>query len=277
MAAFDSGAIEAHGWRQGSVMGPALAARAFGVAPTGVTAGPGDWLIVTSHDCDVANGQLDKEPYVEVLRAAVVPKLDKHQVAGRNPRMLGLEVERDGAAVVLAASVHDRWRLPREWLVDEKPDWQIPGKQRRLVAEWLAKRYIRSAFPTAFDQRWRGTMKDWITLLTSHSEWIQGVYLRLSTLDELETTEAYGVSLIVAAPKEAKAKADWPRRQNEIATAVDGFWQQFGPGIAFVEVDVITTAELTLADLELYQRFDADWVSFADDTAQVTPAMDMRG
>lgn len=254
-----------------------MAPRAFELAPPGVTAGPGDWLIVTSHDCDVANGQLDKEPYVEVLRAAVVAKLDKQQVGGRNPRRLVLEVERDGTAVVLVANVHDRWRLPREWLVDEKPEWQVPSKLRRLVAEWLAKRYIRSAFPTAFDLRWRGKRKEWDGLMASHSEWIQGVYLRLNTLDELDPQEAYGVSLIVAAPEEAKAKAEWPRRQNEIATAIEGFWRQFGSGIAFDEVDVVTTAELTLADLERYQRFDADWVRFANDTAQVTPAMDMRG
>ncbi len=38
---------------------------------------------------------------------------------------------------------------------------------------------------------------------------------------------------------------------------------------------MVTTAELTLADIETYQRFDADWVSFADGTPQVTASMEM--
>lgn len=277
MAAFDSSAIEAHGWRQGSLLGAALAPKAFEHAPAGVIAGLDDWLIVTSHDCDVVNGQLDKEPFVEVLRASVVAKLDKHQAGGRNPRVLRLEVVRDGATVTVSASVHDRWRVPRQWLVDEKPDWLVPGKERRLISEWLAKRYIRSAFPTAFDQRWRDKIGNWTKLLASQSRWIQGVYLRPNTLSELGPLEVYKVSLIVAAPKGASAEADWPQRQHEIGKAVEGFWRQFGPGIEFVEVDVVTTAELTLAEVEPYQRFDADWVSFADDTPVVTTAMDMLG
>jgi hypothetical protein len=38
---------------------------------------------------------------------------------------------------------------------------------------------------------------------------------------------------------------------------------------------VIGTDELTLAEIEPYQRFDADWVSFADDGPTTPPAADM--
>ena len=41
-------------------------------------------------------------------------------------------------------------------------------------------RYIRAAFPSAFDSRWRA-MREWVALLREHAEWIQGIYLRLST------------------------------------------------------------------------------------------------
>ena len=144
MAAFDSGPIEAHGWRQGSVMGATLAARAFEVAPTGVTASPGDWLIVTSHDCDVVNGRLEKEPIVEVLRAAVVEqkKPDRQQVWGRNPREMQLAVDDGGGGqVVLSVKVHERWSMPRELLASEAPHRVLDDKTRRLIAEWLAKRF----------------------------------------------------------------------------------------------------------------------------------------
>jgi hypothetical protein len=161
--AFDASAIEQHGWRQGAVLGVSLAADVRKLAPNGIAFADSDWLIVTSHDCDVLNGKLEKEPTVEVLRAAVVQqkKPDKQQVWGRNPREMQLAVS-DGAGgeVVLAVKVHERWSMPRELLALEAPRCVLDGKPRRLIAEWLAKRYIRAAFPTAFDARWRSKMRD---------------------------------------------------------------------------------------------------------------------
>src|SRR3954471_9541560 len=103
--AFDASAIDRHGWRQGAVLGSNLAAEARKFAPRGIACAESDWLIVTSHDCDVVNGRLDKEPTVEVLRATVVQqkKPDKQQVWGRNPREMQLAAD-DGAggSVVLS-------------------------------------------------------------------------------------------------------------------------------------------------------------------------------
>ena len=66
--AFDASAIERHGWRQGAVLGANLAAEARKLAPSGIVFAESDWLIVTSHDCDVVNGKLEKEPTVALLQ-----------------------------------------------------------------------------------------------------------------------------------------------------------------------------------------------------------------
>jgi hypothetical protein len=58
--------------------------------------------------------------------------------------------------------------------------------------------------------------------------------------------------------------------------AIEAFWSRFKPGIEFVGVEVLGTDEVTLADIEPYQRFDADWVSFADDSPAMPPTLDMR-
>jgi hypothetical protein len=277
--AFDASAIERHGWRQGAVLGAQLAAEARKLAPSGIAAAESDWLIVTSHDCDVVNGKLEKEPTVEVLRAGVVPqkKPDKQQVWGRNPREMQLTAD-DGAggSVVLSVKVHERWFMPRELLASEPPRRMLDDKTRRLIAEWLAKRYIRAAFPTAFDARWRSKMKDWIGLLEDQSQWLQGIYLRLNTQAELDDDKPYKVHLIVAAPASATRDAAWPKKRPELENLVETFWKQFGPGIECVGVEVIATDALTLADIEKYQRFDADWVSFADDSPATPPAADMK-
>ena len=186
---FDSEEIAKLGWRQSAILGDALAKLAGEHAPATVDVDTRDWLVLTSHDCDIVNVSIDKEPVVEVLRMSVAAteKVDRRQSWGRNPRTLQLAIEAREAAVVLSCGVHDRWTIPRKLLARESPARCLPDKERRLVAEWLAKRYIRAAFPTAFDQRWRSKQKQWQKLLNKHSEWMQGVYLRLGALDELPT------------------------------------------------------------------------------------------
>lgn len=276
---FDASAIEQHGWRQGAVLGANLAAKARELAPSGIVCTESDWLIVTSHDCDVVNGKLEKEPTVEVLRAAIVQqkKPDKQQVWGRNPREMQLAVDDGvGGSVVLSMKVHERWSIPRDLLVSEAPHGVLHDKPRRLIAEWLAKRYIRAAFPTAFDARWRSKMKDWTGLLEKESRWVQGIYLRLSTQTELDDDTPYKVHLIVAAPAASTKDAAWAKKKLELESVVETFWQQFKPGIECVGVEVIPTSKLTLAEIEPYQRFDADWVSFADDSPATPSVADMQ-
>lgn len=277
-AAFDASVIERHGWRQGAVLGPKLAAEARKLAPSGIVFSESDWLIVTSHDCDVVNWKLEKEPTVEVLRAAVVQqkKADKQQVWGRNPREMQLAAK-DGAgdSVVLSVKVHERWSVPRELLATEAPRSVLETKERRLIAEWLAKRYIRAAFPTAFDARWRPKMKEWTGLLEAQSQWVQGIYLRLGTQAELAVDEPYEVHFIVAAPAAATKDPAWGKKKLELESLVEKFWKEFEPGIDCIGVEVIATNALTLADIEKYQRFDADWVSFADDSPATPHAADL--
>ncbi len=278
--AFDAGEIEQRGWRQGAVLGAKLTAEARELAPTGIVFAETDWLIVTSHDCDVVNGRLEKEPTVEVLRAELVQqkrKPDKQQVWGRNPRELQLAADDgEGGQSVLSAKVHERWPIPREMLVSEGPRAILDTKTRRLIAEWLAKRYIRAAFPTAFDARWRSKMKEWTGLLENQSQWLQGIYLRLSTQTELPDASPYKIHLIVAVPVASTTDPAWPGKKDELESLVETFWKQFGPGIECVGVEVLPTSKLTLATIEPYQRFDADWVSFSDDSPATPTAADMR-
>ena len=251
-AAFDASAIERHGWRQGAVLGKILSDESRALAPSGLVA-DSDWLIITSHDCDLVNGKIEKEPTVEVLRAAVVqqPTPDKQQVWGRNPREMQFAAD-DGAggSVVLAVKVHQRWSMPRELLAKEPPRRVLDDKTRRLIAEWLAKRYIRAAFPSAFDARWRSKMKDWTGLLENQSQWVQGIYLRLSTVAELDDSEQYKVHLIAAAPASATKDTAWTTKKVELESLIEKFWKQFGPGIDCVGVDVIPSDKLTLAEIE---------------------------
>ena len=274
---FDSEMLVRLGWRQGSILGPELARLAREYAPARMVVDDADRFIVTSHDCDIVNFGIDKEPVVEVLRAGVTAarKVDKPQSWGRNPRALQIAVDVSATGVVLTCSVHDRWNIPRELLLQEQPKERLADKERRLVAQWLAKRYIRAAFPTAFDLRWRAKLKDWQKLLQRNSDWLQGVYLRLDTLAEVPERTPYRCHILLAVPAAKRERADWPAKLHELQLEVQAFWDQFDPGIRCIGVDAQGTDEITLADIERYQRFDSDWVSFEDDTSTTPEMVDM--
>lgn len=273
----DPKVIEGHGWRQGSILGPLLSREAAQYAPGRLTLSEKDWLVVTSHDCDLLNDSLAKEPFVEILRAEIVNRSspDKPFAWGRNPRAMQLEVFQGTERIVLSMRVHERWTLPRERLMTEAPFSILESKQRRLISEWLAKRYIRAAFPSAFDHRWKSELKAWTSILETRSFWIQGVYLRLNTLLELNETMPYMVHLFVAVTASATTRPEWPAMKNELILAVETFWAKFNPGIQFVEVEVLGINELTLADIQDHQRFDVDWVSFADDSISIPDVVDI--
>ena len=50
------------GWRQGALLDQHLAVLAWGHAPKRLDADDQDHLVVTSHDCDILNASLTKEP-----------------------------------------------------------------------------------------------------------------------------------------------------------------------------------------------------------------------
>ncbi|MCY3809574.1 MAG: hypothetical protein OXG58_09175 [Gemmatimonadetes bacterium] len=277
---FDPDRVAGLGWGQGAILDRRVAESAWEHAPERVRQGDQDHLLVTSHDCDVLNRSLAKEPLVEVLRARALADHTGQRGpfgSGRNPRALrlsGVSVQGDDVALDLA--VHDRWGIPRELLMEEAPADRLPPGEGRLVAEWLAKRYIRSAFPTEFDRRWSGKSKAWRRLLKRHSPWIQGVYLRLHTLRELGGDTPYRCHLLLATPSEVGSLVDWPKTREAIERAFAGFWDELRPTIECEPVEVVTTDLITLDDISRYQRFDADWVSFDDETVATPVVADFR-
>jgi hypothetical protein len=279
---FDPSALERNGWGQGSVLGSIEPVRPY--APEWVTIGDTDWLIVTSHDCDVLSRDLKKEPRVEVLRARVIGarEPDAQLVWGRNPRSLQCLGETPEGNVALSCVVHDRWVIPRALLLAERPDAnrRLAPKVRRVIAEWLAKRYTRPGFPSEFDRRWRGersrNFKAWTELLARHNASVRGVYLRLHLHKELDPGTPYRCHLILAAPAPLRRQIGWPEQRETIESEVTDFWSQFGSDIICDGVEVLCTDEITLADIDRYQRFDADWLSLAEDLETTPIPMDLR-
>ena len=63
---------------------------------------------------------------------------------------------------------------------------------------------------------------------------------------------------------------EWLETREVLEGAFAKLWDQFRPAIQCEDIEALTTDRISLADIERYQRFHADWVSFEDETA-VTP------
>lgn len=265
----DHDCITVHRWGQGSILEHQAFDEALRFATNLRDDSDSQFVaIIVSHDCDVQNSSLEKEPFVELIRARLQPESrpDKQKTGGRSPRQLELESRISDVDVVLQLSVHDRWVIPRDLLSKHQPSGRLPRKERRLLAEWVAKRYIRAAFPNNFNSRFEKTTRKWIKLLRKNSDWIQGVYLDLHTLDELADEKQYRCRILVAiAGNAAQDLHEFHRRRDSMEDAITSLWEKIH-GIELVEVSINRTDEITLSELETYQRFDVDWISFGDGT-----------
>ena len=98
----------------------------------------------------------------------------------------------------------------------------------------------------------------------------------MNTLQELPEGTPYRCHLLLAVPWKTGRLAGWPDTREAIEREFTEFWAKFQPGIKCVGVEVRVTDRITLADIERYQRFDADWVSFEDESSVTPIEADLR-
>ena len=290
-AAADIGTqIERRGWRQCAILPVPLAAIAANARPawlqTYATAfnADVDWLIVLTHDCDLVNASLEKEPAVELLRAVCLASPPNPELVwGKNPRSLHCTGMTRTTQTTLKIMAQDRWTVPRDLLTRSAcdPDRTLPGKVAKAIINWQAKRYFRAAFPGAFDARWHGEQIDsarpdkrrdatkflraWTALIGRHSAAIKTLYMQLNTMAELAVDLPYSLRLLVIIEPHAARSSSWTTIRAELDRDISAFWRQF-PGVTLREVDIRVPDDISLGEMEGWHRFDADWLSASDDS-----------
>lgn len=136
-------------WRQGSVLPRAIAERLHLTSQDN----PGSTCaVVISHDCDLANSNLESEPAVEVIPARIVHAADGNFLGGKSPRTLHLKMKRGAEEVVVELLINAKRTVPKAELAEQRPDPEFALDQRELrtLQRWLASRYFRAAFANRF-------------------------------------------------------------------------------------------------------------------------------
>lgn len=248
-------------WRQGSILPRELLDPEL--LPKGLD--PQAKLVLISHSCDIVQPSYEAEPYVELLIAHPATAIDGLKTNGKNPRRLQFPISVGGPESVYEISIHDKIRINRRLLETGTPDASCrisPGNIRRL-GTWAGKRYLRAAFPGAFDRRLKSAMKKLRSSLERHGEHVLGVFLYLNTDLELPETEEYRIIVRVVAEKSA---VEDDNEEQRLKTLVAEMNVALGncTGIDVLDLSFVSETEFTYEDLRNSSKWDFDYLSDAE-------------
>ena len=132
-------------WRQGSV----LLQKDFHAANLNDSS-DSELAVAISHDCDIANDNLDAEPAVEFIFGRIIQQLDGNYTHGKNPRILHLNYMHRGNPVSLELIASKRVIVDKTILEAVQPDQTYELLvSRQILQSWLAARYRRHALPNS--------------------------------------------------------------------------------------------------------------------------------
>lgn len=168
-------------WRQGAIL-PGDAVQALGLQGKG---SPDHALcvMVISHDCDLANDNLDQEPNVEVIVGRRLEKGEGNYYWSKSPRTLHIDALCNDLGVVIELVATERCFVKKVALAQFSPDdsWDIPSQSCSALRAWLAVRYNRSAFPDDFVNLLKQNKlgERLVSLLKKDGHYISSVYFDL--------------------------------------------------------------------------------------------------
>jgi hypothetical protein len=257
--------LGASGWRQGSVLprelGIDLARLA---APQSLELGDRDVVVVVSHDCDLSQSSLEKEPWVELIIARALDRRpDGALTRGKHPRLLELEATVEKVPLVARVSASERWLAPRERLGGWVPAGFLMTTPPGIVAKWISSRYIREAFPDEFNRRWSQAEASLKQLLRTGAGEINSIYVALDDA-ELDRTQEYivvmrGVMLVHDYDVEGR-RTQAQVTLGRLAAAMSGC-----EGIDVVDFDLVSERDVTLDDVAVMKRWSPfDSLSLTD-------------
>lgn len=245
------------GWRQGSVMTgeQALGAPIYRLPFPYTEELPREfWAIVISQDCDVANGDADVEPVVEIAIATPIAAIDPARQQLRNPRELHFELRTEAGVRPVSVQVRDRAMIEKMALLDIAPrNSLVRDADVASIAALFGERYTRAAWPDAFERRLGPAKRRLKTVLQKYSEEIAEIFIALRPSEELDDKQAYNVLVYVVlndVVTDGKQAKEYNSLKVEIKAAVRRPIHEKCTGINLDDVIVCSRQEVSLRELD---------------------------
>lgn len=264
-------------WRQGHVLPPAASAR-FGL--TNATDATATCVVVVTHDCDLANDNLDAEPFVEVIVGRTVPKLEGNFTFAKAPRTLHYPVQRGGATAQVELVAIAKVQLHKSDLAqfDPDPSFHLDGPTLAVLRSWLSARYNRAAFPDAFVARMRDTKADarLAKALEAHGKSISFTYFDVDKGQCVERAsgDPYTLSIVLVFnpgndPDAASDAAD--EAADAVEKAVRGRLPEGGASIVFASCFAVSEDDITVSQARVLSQWRLEYMTHRADDDQLGP------
>jgi hypothetical protein len=147
----------------------------------------GTRFIVISQDCDVASGDTEAEPAVEVIAVVPIEDIDPLCRHLKDPRELHILLSEGTTNVPASASPWRRGFVDRGLLLEHGPDetMKVIEDEISVLIDFVDRRYTRVALPDEFNRRFEPAKKKIRELLTPYVEQIVDLYVRIKPFEEL--------------------------------------------------------------------------------------------
>lgn len=268
-------------WRQGHLFTPE-AAGALGLAHP-------EWpdstcVIVISHDCDLANDNLQIEPDVEVIVGRRVQKGDGNYFWAKAPRTLHIDAQLGGTAVVIELVATAKHLISKRELAAFLPDtaYSLSGKSLSAIRSWLGVRYNRAAFPDPFVDRLSQSKVDkrLAKLIEPVGNLLSAVYFDVDGGKEIDRSDRspYELKIVLAYPP-----GDDPEQAAEaveaLETAITNIFRdrcfdqgaEKWTGIALKQCMSICEDDLSVSKARLLTQWRLEYMTIKADEDQVEP------
>jgi hypothetical protein len=270
-------------WRQGHVL-PPEAIQALGLSHPNVP--DSTCVVVISHDCDLANDDLQSEPSVEIIVGCYLKKGDGNYFWAKAPRILHLEALHDGVPAVVELIATSKHFIPKQVLAAFTPDTthSFSGKSLSTLRSWLAVRYNRAAFPDPFVRRLSQFKVDkgLAKLIAPIGKNLSAVYFDVDAGEEIDHSDGspYDLKIVLVYPpgEDPEQTADEVEKLEASIEALfskkhfdstNGVWK----GIAMKTCMSISEDDLTVSKTRLLTEWRLEYMTLkADDDQLGTPA-----
>jgi hypothetical protein len=219
--------------------------------------------ILISHDCDILNPSLTKEPTADWLVAVPIKKLNSHCTNGMNCRTF--HFEHDG--VKYETTAHRKVSTPREALQSQSP---AGAPLRRALTDnlvnWLSKKLMRPAFPDGFNARLSEVDKKIRAGLEANHSCLASIFIKVDPSEELPMESVYEVSLLGIMRGIDYSDGDSRVKGEAVLDALEQHLSACN-GICVVNSELKPQERVTLSIFDEYVQWDFDFLSFRDEDA----------
>jgi hypothetical protein len=247
-------------WRQGSV----LAQKDFQAVGL-IDAPHADLAIAISHDCDIANDDLDAEPAVEFIFARILHESNGTYTHGKNPRILHLNYTHNGQTVWIELNALRKVVVQKNSLEAIQADQTYSLITRQILPSWLSKRYRRLALPNSLVKRLDAVSTYIEKKGKKNSSGILSFRISYEPQDELTPEEPYELWLsivyVIDKAEYATMAADIAQKlKTEFPNLLDKT-KESGT-VDLRKCEAVSEMEFTLRDMRDTDEYNLEYLSY---------------